>query len=70
MPKNNWQKNILQEYMDLEEKNIYYKDFIERYPFNYFLTQNGDLFYLYLLRDDDYQLIYDMEDYRLFAKKK
>lgn len=41
LPKNNWQKNILQEYVDVEEKTIYYKDFIERYPFNYFLTGKG-----------------------------
>lgn len=58
---NNHQKDILQEYYDLETAAISYQEFLSRYHFNYILTVKKDFLYTYLKEDPDYQLILEYE---------
>ena len=69
LPENNWQRDVFQEYVDVEEHNLYYKDVLQQYAFNYLLVEKSDFFYLYLMQDADYKLIYDEGDFRIFEKK-
>ena len=66
---NNWQKDILQEYADMEDHRQYYKEVLQKYSFNYLLAEKSDFLYLYLIYDEDYELIYDEGDFRIFEKK-
>ena len=68
LPKNNGQRDILQEYADMEEHKLYYKDVLRKYSFNYLLIEKHDILYLYLMQDEDYKLIYDEGDFRIFEK--
>lgn len=58
---NNHQKDILQEYYDLETAAISYREFLSRYNFDYILTAKKDLLYTYLKEDPDYELILEYE---------
>lgn len=58
---NNHQKDILQEYYDLETAAISYREFLSRYNFDYIMTVKKDLLYTYLKEDPDYELILEYE---------
>lgn len=62
---NNHQKDILQEYYDLETATIPYQEFLSRYDFDYILTEKGDILYTYLKEDPNYELVleYEGKDY-------
>ena len=61
LKKNNQQKDIFHEYISLEKGKLYYKEFIDRYHFTYYLTEDSDIFYTYLANDPDYQIVYEDE---------
>lgn len=54
---NNHQRDILQEYYDLETAAISYQEFFSHYDFDYILTTKGDILYTYLKEDPNYALI-------------
>ena len=58
---NNHQKDILQEYYDLETASISYREFLSRYSFDYILTVKKDILYTYLKEDQNYELILEYE---------
>ncbi|MFV0636627.1 hypothetical protein [Mitsuokella sp. WILCCON 0060] len=58
---NNHQKDILQEYQDLETATITYQDFLARYDFDYILTRKKDLMYNYLKEDPHYELVLEYD---------
>lgn len=58
---NNHQKDILQEYHDLETSAITYQDFLSRYDFDYILTVKNDLMYQYLEEDPHYKLVLEYD---------
>lgn len=62
---NNHQKDILQEYYELETAVIPYQEFLSRYDFDYILTVKGDILYTYLKEDSHYELVleYEGKDY-------
>lgn len=72
LKKNNQQKDIFHEYISLEKGKIYYKEFIDRYHFTYYLTTSNDILYTYLAHDPDYQIIYEdsnsEENVRIFSR--
>lgn len=58
---NNHQKDILQEYFDLESSTMSYQEFLSRYDFDYLLTKKGDLLYTYLKEDPNYELVLEYD---------
>ena len=65
---NNKEFDYFDEYYDLHSSKIYYKDFLNKYDFNYLIVdQNVDRYlYLSLIHDADYKVIYESEDIVLF----
>lgn len=69
MPRVNHQKDIFKEWMDVKTGQIYYKDFLARYDFNYLLVRKEDALYYALPNDPDYRMFYDQDGIRVFEKK-
>ena len=74
----NHQKDILQEYSNLINGWIYYKDFLDSYQFTHLLTKEGSYIDNCLLHDSNYEILYEYDAHsedstvthcRLFAKK-
>lgn len=65
---NNKEFDYFEEYYDLLASKVYYKDFLNKYDFNYLIVdQNVDRYlYLSLIHDADYKVIYESEDIVLF----
>jgi hypothetical protein len=59
---NNGEYDYMAEIYHLSTASIYYKDFLNRYNFNYLIVQSGEE-YLYssLIHDDDYEIVYTSE---------
>lgn len=72
---NNKSFNYMNEYALMCAAGIYYKDFIDKYGFNYLIVSQSNIYLqTSLLHDDDYEILYDSngdEGTRviLFAKK-
>ena len=68
LEKNNNEFDYFGEYYDLMTARIYYKDFIDKYQFNYLILNKSLDGYLYqsLLHDDGYSIIYESEEVVLF----
>ena len=58
---NNKKADIIREYFYLQNNGVYYKDFLNKYDFNYLIVNKFDYLYFNLLHDDDYELIYKDE---------
>ena len=65
---NNRKQDVLLEYKALQTGKLYYKEFVERYSFTHFLTYKQDLLFTYLAYDDDFKMIYQDNNYRLYEK--
>lgn len=63
--------DYLTEYNDVNNAKIYYKDFINKYHFNYFVLEKGNSKYMIssLSHDDDYEMIFENDNYTLFKTK-
>lgn len=59
--KNNKKSDIINEYYYLQKNQLYYKDFLNKYDFNYLIVFKTDTLYLQLLHDDNYEIIYKKE---------
>lgn len=68
LKKNNNEFDYFSEYYDLATANIYYKDFVDKYQFNYLILNKSLDSYLYqsLLHDDGYSVVYESEEVVLF----
>lgn len=70
-----WQNNedfeYIGEYYDLRSAHMYYRDFTDRYQFNYLiLGENNDRYLLEsLTHDDDFELVYEKDGVLLFERK-
>lgn len=64
------QDNIVKEYYDLQENLIDYRDFLDKYQFDYLLLSKTDNLYLSLSRygNDKYHLVMEDDNYMLFQK--
>ena len=68
---NNKQYDYFYEYFCMFHGGYYYRDFIDKYQFNYLVIDAGIDSYTYvnLLRDDDFELVYSNYDVSLFVRK-
>lgn len=68
--KNNHYYDYFYEYTNLLGGYTYYRDFTDKYGFNYLIVNSQDDSHLYscLLRDDDFELVYSTPDVNLFKR--
>ena len=68
---NNEDFEYIGEYYDLRSAHMYYRDFTDKYQFNYLiLGENNDRYLLEsLLHDNDFELAYEQGGVLLFARK-
>lgn len=59
---NNGKEDIMLEYYNLQSALLNYKDFLNKYKFEYVLLANNDIMYLYLDELDSYQKIYEKKN--------
>lgn len=64
----NKKKDIIKEYLDVRSGKLYFPDFVEKYKFDYILTEKGELEYTYMKDVQGYRLIYQDENLKLFEK--
>ena len=50
---------------------IYYREFIDKYQFNYLSVSRGMDSHMYqsLIHDEDFEVVYDSDDVVLFVRK-
>jgi len=68
---NNGEFDYYSEYYELRTANMYYRDFTDKYMFNYLLLSGSSDRYLLmsLLYDDDFELKYENSEVYLFVRK-
>lgn len=68
---NNNKEDILDEYFDLQVREINHNDFLEKYDFDYLVTSENDILY-YELEDSNYEIVFEKElkeiKYRIYKK--
>ena len=71
LQQNNGVFDYYAEYYDLRSAQTYYRDFTDKYGFNYLILNSISDRYLYesLTHDDDFELIYENSEVLLFARK-
>lgn len=71
LAKNNKEFDYFDEYYRIYKGAAYYRDFVDKYQFNYLILSKGADCYLYtsLLNDSDFEQIYDSSDIGLFVRK-
>lgn len=69
--KNNREYDYFSEYSSVMNAACYYRDFIDKYEFNYLILNRAPDRYLYfsLLHDDEFELVYASYDVNLFVRK-
>lgn len=71
LQQNNKEFDYYNEWCDLRSADIYYRDFIDKYEFNYLVVSKTSDRYLYasIIRDDDFEILYNESTIYLFARK-
>ena len=76
---NNEKEDILHEYVLLLSGKLHYKEFLNKYDFDYLVVGDYELLYEYIQLSDGYEIVYEealevrnktMEKYRIFKKVK
>lgn len=66
--KNNKKDDIMKEYIDMQSGNLYYKSVLDKYNFTHLLVSDKDILSTYLPYDNDYDIIFSNESYKIFKK--
>ena len=66
----NKKADILGEYLAVKEGRLYFPDVVDKYKFDYILTEEGELTDTYMRDVKGYKKIYDNNGMRLYAKIK
>lgn len=67
---NNDKEDIFLEYICLQEGELHYSDFLDKYSFDYIVVDNTDLLSCYLQKDDDFVVIYKDDLSQIYTKNK
>ena len=72
LEKNNKDFDYYGEYCDITSAEMYYRDFVDKYSFNYLILDKISDSYLYesLLHDSDFETACDFEDIAMFVRKE
>ena len=66
----NHKADIMDEYLAVKTGKIHYKDFLDKYNFDYVLTEKtSDIFDVYVSHDNDYELVSSSYANNLFRRK-
>ncbi|MDE7157539.1 MAG: hypothetical protein K2O02_06265, partial [Lachnospiraceae bacterium] len=63
-------KDIFDEYISLQNHELYYEDFLNCYNIDYIIVTENDILYKKLLNHTEYSCIYDNEKCRVYSPKK
>jgi len=63
---NNNKYDIMKEFVQLQSGDIYYKNVLDKYNFEFLLVSKYDILYNYLNYDGNYKLIYSSGDYKIY----
>jgi hypothetical protein len=66
--KNNGKEDIMKEYVDLRNGDLYYKIVLDKYNFTHLLVSKKDILGTYLPYDKDYEVLFSNESYIVFKK--
>ena len=68
---NNNEYDYFEEYLSLYNGGFYYRDFVDKYGFNYLILDKAldNYVYLSMIRDNDFEQLYDSSDVTLFVRK-
>ncbi len=68
---NNKEYDYFGEYLIMIHGGIYYREFIDKYQFNYLSVSKGMDSHMYqsLIHDEDFEVVYDSDDVVLFVRK-
>ena len=69
-PIQNKKADILGEYLAVKEGRLYFPDVVDKYKFDYILTEEGELTDTYMRDVKGYKKIYDNNGMKLYAKIK
>lgn len=67
--KNNGKEDIMKEYVDLRNGDLYYKIVLDKYNFTHLLVSKKDILGTYLPYDKDYEILFSNGNYIVFKKK-
>ncbi len=65
---NNQQKDVMQEYYDLQSGQLHYQDFLDRYAFTHLLLGRVDILQTYLAQDANYRLVKQVGYFKLYVR--
>lgn len=63
-------KDIFDEYISLQNQDLYYEEFLNRYNFDYIVASDNDILYKKLLDNTEYSCIYENEKCRVYSLQK
>lgn len=66
LKKNNKQKDVFEEYISLQNGNLHYSEFLNKYNFTHILVTKTDILDLYLSEDDKYSIFYEDEKSKIY----
>ena len=70
----NKKEDIFIEYYDLVSRNIDYRDFLNKYNFDYLIVYSFENLYYDLEHEEDYEVVYETKinayDYRIYKRAK
>lgn len=66
--KNNNKYDIMKEYVEMQNGELYYKKVLDKYSFTYLLVSSPDILNTYMPYDNDYEVKYSNEHYMVYKK--
>lgn len=61
-------EDIFNEYFDLRDGNVYYKDILDKYGFTHLIVPKVESLSTYLQKDSNYAIVYENDKYYLFKR--
>ncbi|MHC1721435.1 MAG: hypothetical protein AB9844_12315 [Clostridiaceae bacterium] len=65
---NNNKDDIFKEYIQMKHGDIYYKNVLNKYNFDYLVVGDNDILFQYLDYDEDYKLVYSNLKYKIYKR--
>ena len=66
---NNHQEDVFEEYIKMQFGKIHYNEVLNKYNFSYLIIDSEDILYVYLNDDENYELIYEDDNSKIYKPK-